>query len=60
MATTPSIDPRVEANKYLASHKVLELFEELGAKMLVAKTEDLNGFLQGELREMKRAKEEGR
>lgn len=52
-------DPRLEANTYLKRHKVLELFEELGAKMLVSKTEDLNGFLQKELKELKRAKEEG-
>jgi len=51
-----SVDPREEANNYLAEHKILELFEEMGAKMLVSKTEDLNGFLQGELREIKRAK----
>jgi len=54
-----SVDPREEANKYLKEHKVIELFEELGAKLLVNKPDDMNGFLEKELREMKKAGEEG-
>ena len=42
-------DPRAEAMEYLNQHKVIRLFEILGAKLAYLKPEDPNGFLAAEL-----------
>lgn len=42
-------DPRKEALEYLESHKLLRLFDVLGAKLAVAKPDNPNAFLLTEL-----------
>jgi len=42
-------DPRKEALGYLEQHKLLRLFDVLGAKLAVAKPENPNAFLLTEL-----------
>lgn len=44
-----AIDPREISNTYLASKKVLELFEDLSSKCLFSKPTDVNAFLLAEL-----------
>lgn len=51
-----SSDPRVVAMKYLEEHKVIALFELLGAKMVVMKPSDPNAFLITELQKIKELK----
>ena len=48
-----SSDPRATAMKYLEDHKVIPLFELLGAKMVVMKPNDPNAFLIAELQKIK-------
>mmetsp|Transcript_4948 Transcript_4948/g.9445 ORF Transcript_4948/g.9445 Transcript_4948/m.9445 type:complete len:125 (-) Transcript_4948:42-416(-) len=38
-------DPRADANAYLKEKKVLELFHDLGTKLVYSKPEDPNAFL---------------
>lgn len=42
-------DPRADAMKYLNEHKVLRLFDILGAKIAYLKPEDPNAFIVSEL-----------
>jgi hypothetical protein len=45
----PTIDPREEALKYLDQHKLIRLFDILGAKLAYLKPENPNDFLILEL-----------
>lgn len=50
MSSDPEIrDPRGEALAYLEQHKLLRLFNILGAKLACEKPEDPNAFLLAEL-----------
>jgi len=42
-------DPKTEALEYLEKHRLLQLFELLGAKIAFVKPEDPNAFLSSEL-----------
>ena len=42
-------DPELQALEYLERHKLLQLFELLGAKIAYAQPEDPNSFLSNEL-----------
>ena len=49
MSDEPIIDQRKEAITYLNEHKVLKLFEILGAQLAKEKPEDPNNFIIDEL-----------
>ena len=42
-------DPRAEANAYLRSHGIKELFADLGARLMFERPKDPNQFLLEEL-----------
>ena len=42
-------DPKADALEYLEKHRLLQLFELLGAKIAFVKPEDPNAFLSSEL-----------
>ena len=46
-------DPREEATEYLKKHRILQLFEELGAFLVLEKPKDPEGFLIQKLEEIK-------
>lgn len=45
----PVVDPRAEAMKYLEQHRLLTLFDILGAKLAKEKPENPNDFILEEL-----------
>jgi hypothetical protein len=49
-------DPRAEAMKYMAKHKVLTLFDILGARLAKEQPDDPNEFLLAELTKIAHAK----
>ena len=42
-------DPKADALEYLEKHKIIKLFELLGAKVSFSKPDDPNAFLSAEL-----------
>jgi len=54
-----SSDPRKDADEYLASKKVMELFHDLGQKMLYTKPEDPNAFLLVTLKDHQESQNRG-
>jgi hypothetical protein len=55
-STPPRPDPRSEADRYLADKKVMELFHDLGSKLVYAKPADPNQFLVNTLRDLQEGK----
>ena len=49
-------DPRDEATDYLKKHRILQLFEELGAFLVLEKPKDPEGFLINKLEEIKESR----
>jgi len=49
-------DPRDEATDYLKKHRILQLFEELGAFLVLEKPKDPEGFLIEKLEEIKESR----
>ena len=43
------MDPRAEAYEYLEKHKLMRLFDILGAKVVYDKPDDVNAYLVSEL-----------
>mmetsp|Transcript_21861 Transcript_21861/g.45542 ORF Transcript_21861/g.45542 Transcript_21861/m.45542 type:complete len:127 (+) Transcript_21861:44-424(+) len=54
-----SFDPRADADSYLKSNKVMELFHDLGTKILYSKPDDPNAFLMEKLKEIQECKNRG-
>lgn len=49
-------DPREEATEYLKKHRILQLFEELGAFLVLEKPKDPEGYLIQKLEEIKESR----
>ena len=59
MSTEPIIDQRKEAITYLNEHKVLKLFEILGARLAKDKPDDPNAYIIDELEKITQLKTKG-
>lgn len=59
MSKNTIVDPRAEAMKYLNKHRLLALFDILGARLAKEKPESPNDFILDELNRIAQLKSNG-